>query len=179
MSFRPWKILDNLFKINTRGCTFIKIASITTDLITANELIWESKPWHLSSLFQPKNGGKGTREKDSFYSSKGNYSLTIRCLGKIKKNSDQSCFRLAEIKFLCLYLEFSGSILQNISMKIIIIIPIKSQVKYFYGRLFSLRKIVGKLRNLNLTRVQGAIDTSTFCVKAYISFLLGKVTSHC
>ena len=145
MSFRPWKILDNLFKINTRGCTFIKIASITTDLITANELIWEGKPWHLSSLFQPENGSKGTREKDSFYSSKGNYSLTIRCLEKFKKkNNDQSCFRLAEIKFLCLYLEFSGSILQNICMKIIILI--KSQVKYFYGRLLSLRKIGGKLK---------------------------------
>ena len=80
--FRPWKILVNLFKINTSMCTFIKIASMTTDLITANELIWEGKPWHLSTLFQPKNGSKGTREKDSFYSSKGNYSLTIRCLEK-------------------------------------------------------------------------------------------------
>ena len=65
-----------------------------------------------------------------------------------KKNNDQSCFRLAEIKFLYSYLEFSGSILQNICMKIIILI--KSQVKYFYGRLLSLRKIVGKLKNLNL-----------------------------
>ena len=80
--FRPWKILVNLFKINTSVCTFIKLASMTTDLITANELIWEGKPWHLSTLFQPKNGSKGTREKDSFYSSKGNYSLTIRCLEK-------------------------------------------------------------------------------------------------
>ena len=102
--FRPWKIFVNLFKINTSVCTFIKIASMTTDLITANELIWEGKPWHLSSLFQPENGSKGTREKDSFYSSKGNYSLTIRCLEKLKNNNQSYC-RLAEIKLLCLYLE--------------------------------------------------------------------------
>ena len=33
------KFLSIFFKINTRVCTFIKIASVTTDLITANEFI--------------------------------------------------------------------------------------------------------------------------------------------
>ena len=69
---------------------FLKLTlecALSTDLITANELIWEGKPWHFSSFLQPENGSKGTREKDSFNSSKGNYSLTIRCLEKEKENN--------------------------------------------------------------------------------------------
>ena len=150
MPFRPWKIFVNLFKINTSVCTFVKIASITTNLITANELIWEGKPWHLKFLaFSARKWQQGNQRKRFLLQQQRQLFSHHKMPRKIKKNNDQSCFRLAERKFLCLYLELSGSILQNMRMKIIIVL-IKSQVKYFYGRLFSLRKIVGKLKNLNL-----------------------------